>query len=381
MSEWDLIRCVGNISAAQAWLTRYAGQKPGFLCLLGFTETALIPGISTAGATPEARQYTALADAEFLYDGPTPYPQYPLPPLVVGVSPAYISRAVVAGLGLPIYLLDAGLPQPPSVPHIALGGLPARCVSTGQALPMAVVQRLFQVGWQWGQRLGRKFQGSYLIVGECVVGGTTTAQAVLTALGMPAAGKVSSSHPQCNHDQKMTLIGAGLKTAGLKQGATQKTPISPLAAIAAVGDPMQAAISGLAMAASQHSGVLLAGGTQMIAVYALMQALAHPIDGVKISTTPRWFPDNIVVGTTRWVADDSSSDLMGLAKTVGSIPILLSQLSFQAARYPQLQIYEQGFVKEGVGAGGCAIAASLYKHWPQTALIKAIEDLIDKSVN
>ncbi|MEO1400604.1 MAG: nicotinate mononucleotide-dependent phosphoribosyltransferase CobT [Cyanobacteria bacterium J06635_1] len=378
MSEWDLIRCAGDIPTAQLWLDRYTGQKPGFVCVLGFTETALVPGISAAGATPEARQYTALADAEFLHDGPTPHPQHPLPPLSVGVSPAYISRAVLAALGLPIYLFDAGLPQSPSVPHIALGGTPARCVSTGQALPMAVVQRLFQVGWQWGKQLGRKFQGSYLILGECVVGGTTTAQAILTALGIPAAGKISSSHPQCNHDQKTALI-----KAGLRQGSPQKTPVSPLAAIAAVGDPMQAAACGLAMAASQHSGVLLAGGTQMIAVYALMlalsqQSLVQTMNGDEIATLPPWIPDNIVIGTTRWVAEDLSSDLVGLSETVGSIPILISQLSFQTAHYSQLQIYEQGFVKEGVGAGGCAIAASLYKHWPQTALIKAIEDLLNR---
>ncbi|MEM8808510.1 MAG: nicotinate mononucleotide-dependent phosphoribosyltransferase CobT [Cyanobacteria bacterium P01_G01_bin.38] len=368
-----LIRCAGDSPAAQTWLDRYTGQKPAFLCVLGFTATALIPGISTAGATPEARQYTALADAEFLHDGPTPQPQYPLPPLAAGVSPAYISRAVVAGLGLPIYLLDAGLAQSPNVPHIALGGRPAHCVSTGKALPMAVVQHLFEVGWQWGEQLGRKFQGSYLILGECVVGGTTTAQAVLTALGVPAAGKVSSSHPQCNHNQKTTLIAAGLQ-----HGASPSAPMGPLAAIAAVGDPMQAAICGLAMAASQHSGVLLAGGTQMIAVYALIQALSQTMPRKDLANGPQWVPDNLVIGTTRWVAEDSSSDLVGLAKTVGSIPILISQISFQTARYPQLQIYEQGFVKEGVGAGGCAIAASLYKHWPQTALIKAIENLLDK---
>ena len=49
----------------------------------------------------------------------------------------------------------------------------------------------------------------------------------------------------------------------------------PLAVIAAVGDPMQIAVAGMAIAASQHRPVLLAGGTQMLAVHALMQALRH----------------------------------------------------------------------------------------------------------
>lgn len=56
----------------QAWLRRYRGCSPVFVCVLGFTETCLIPGISAAGLTPEDRNYTCLADAEFLYHGPQP---------------------------------------------------------------------------------------------------------------------------------------------------------------------------------------------------------------------------------------------------------------------------------------------------------------------
>jgi hypothetical protein len=35
-------------------------------------------------------------------------------------------------------------------------------------------------------------------------------------------------------------------------------------------------------------------------------------------------------------------------------------------------------VKEGVGAGGCAIAASLYHGWGQPELLQAIEDLAER---
>jgi NaMN:DMB phosphoribosyltransferase len=53
-------------------------------------------------------------------------------------------------------------------------------------------------------------------------------------------------------------------------------------------------------------------------------------------------------------------------------------LSFAASRYPQLQAYEQGYVKEGVGAGGCAIAAYLYKGWNSVQLLQAIEGLVER---
>ncbi|MEO1592039.1 MAG: TIGR00303 family protein, partial [Cyanobacteria bacterium J06632_22] len=50
-------------AVGQRWLTRYRHQRPVYVCILGFTETALIPGISAAGATPADRQFTAIADA------------------------------------------------------------------------------------------------------------------------------------------------------------------------------------------------------------------------------------------------------------------------------------------------------------------------------
>ena len=50
----------------------------------------------------------------------------------------------------------------------------------------------------------------------------------------------------------------------------------PLDWVAAIGDPMQPVVAGLALAASRHGvGVLLGGGTQMLAVQALMQAIAR----------------------------------------------------------------------------------------------------------
>ncbi len=91
--------------------------------------------------------------------------------------------------------------------------------------------------------------------------------------------------------------------------------------------------------------------------------------------------ENIIVGTTRWVAEDKTGDTVGLASMIGKIPLLATQLNFSASKYPVLQAYEQGFVKEGVGAGGCAIAAYLYQNWTNQDLLKAIENLIGFQLN
>ena len=364
-----MIKVYTALKQGEQWLDSYRGKKPVFACILGFTATGLIPGISAAGATPSQRQYTAIADGEFLINGPGPAPSYPLPPLDVGASPVLISRAVVDALAIPVSLFNAGLPTPPVVPSIDLGGIPALCVSSGQALPLGIVEHLFNQGLIWGEKLAQA--NSYLIIGECVVGGTTTALALLTALGINAKDKVNSSHRQCNHEQKWSLVQTGLALTGLTP------PLSPLLAVASVGDPMQIVAAGMAIAASRYGGVMLAGGTQMLAVYALINALNLDMQ-----------LERIIVGTTRWVVEDPTGDTLGLAQTIAShyqlkgLPMAATQLSFTNSNYKTLRAYEQGYVKEGVGAGACAIAAHLYQGWSQVELQNAIESVAaDLSLN
>ncbi len=349
-----MIKIYTQRKKAKTWLKTYRGKCPVFACVLGFTETGLIPNISAAGATPEDRKYTAIADAEFLATGANT--SFPLPPLVAGASPVLISRAVVAAQELPLFIFDAGLAITPTISAIALGGLPAKCLSTGKALAIATVLQLFVQGLVWGEKLTQS--GAYVILSECVVGGTTTALAVLTALGIAAKDKVNSSHSTCNHAQKWEIVRAGLQH--LDQSAT------PFEIVAAVGDPMQIVVAGMAIAASRHAGVLLAGGTQMLAVYALARAIAA-------DQNLTWNPDAIAIGTTRWVAEDPTSKTVDLALEVRDVPLLATQLSFAKSKFPQLQAYEKGFVKEGVGAGGAAIAAHLYQNWTQEKLLSAIE--------
>ncbi|BBD66678.1 nicotinate-nucleotide-dimethylbenzimidazole phosphoribosyltransferase [Nostoc commune NIES-4072] len=391
------IRIYTQKEQGEEWLRRYRGCLPVFACVLGFTETGLIPGISAAGRTPEDRKYTACADAEFLYYGPEHKAKYPLPPLAAGASPVLISRAVFESLKIPVHLFNAGLPQPPAVPVIDLGGTPARCLSSGAAMEITTVHHLFKQGLLWGERLAADNQHKYVILGECVVGGTTTAQAILTGLGIDAAGKVNSSHPICNHAQKWALVQAGLEKmrgsreqgaggAGgenyfiLSSSSPSSSPVNPLQLVAAVGDPMQVVVAGMAIAASRSCGVMLAGGTQMLAVYALISAIAQ-------TYALSWQPEEVVVGTTRWVAEDPTGATVDLALSLEKAsltqsgrtpPLLATHLSFADSRYTQLRAYEQGFVKEGMGAGAACIAAHLSQDWQQHQLLAAIEAQLER---
>jgi len=359
----SMIQIYTQREQGQTWLDRFRGQPVLFACGLGFTETALIPNISAAGATPESRQYTAIADAECLCHGWRGNALYPLPPLTVGASPAILSRAILQAYDIPFYLFNTGLaiaPDVQAVTAIDIGGMPAKCVATGKALGLATVKTIFEQGLHWGKTLAAQESQRLFVLGECVVAGTTTALAVLTGLGYDARGKVNSSYVQCNHDLKWRIVQRGLAQANLLPRA------DPFAVVAAVGDPMQIFVAGMAIAASQTNGILLAGGTQMLAVYALLKAITamHNLD---------YNPENIVVGTTRWVAEDKTGDTVGLAQLIGDVPLLATQLSFADSKYSQLQSYEQGYVKEGVGAGGLAIAAHLAYGATQTELLSAIE--------
>ncbi len=346
----DEVKVYTQQKQSERWLARYRNQIPVFACIVGFTDTALVEGISTAGATPTSRRFTALADAEFLINGVQPQPTFALPSLDVGISPVFITRAVVERFALPTYVFNAGLNRSLCVANIDLNGQPAQCVSTGKALPIKVVKHLYEQGLKWGEKLAQEVtKDSYLVLSECVVGGTTTALAVLTALGISARDKVNSSHPVCNHHQKWQLVAQGLKQAGINQ--KEKT-IDPFAIIAAVGDPMQIVVAGMAISASKKVGVMLAGGTQMLAVFALIKALK-----TKYNLSINY--DNIIVATTRWVAEDQTGDTVTLANLIGDVGLCATQLNFTRSQYMSLQKYEEGFVKEGVGAGGSAVTAHL----------------------
>ena len=349
------------------------------LLLLAATDTAAVPGISAAGASPQARLGTAAADAELLLLGPGGRRCHALPPLPAGVSPALISHVVLSQLGLleRTQVLDLGCAIAAAVPHLRLPGLesagPARCLSSGQALAPARVAALVQRGSAWGRRWD---PAEPLLLAECVPGGTTTALAVLEGLGVAASGLVSGSLRQPAHGLKSALVAKGLAAAGFETAelAAVADPLAfadPLNVLAALGDPMQAFAAGLVGAAALRGApVLLAGGSQMAAVLALALALAEP--GQRPALAER-----LVVATTAWVAEEAGSNLALLLERIGARWQVRPRLEVAALRFhgcssAALRDYERGYVKEGVGAGGLALLWQLAGRQP-AALAEACD--------
>ncbi len=347
----------------KAYLDRLRGLRPRFVCVIASTETALIPGISAAGASPDLIPYTAAADAELIVHGAARciagVPSNPLGP----PGPALITRAALELAGIEALVVDAGCRVRPDAPTIVLGEAPGGVLGDDEVV--VDPHRLFARGHALGRELAR--DTDYVVVGESVPGGTTTALALLRALGIRADGRVSSSMAANAHDLKSAVAAKAL--ARLHANAASRDPIG---AIRIVGDPMQPVAAGIAAGVmAEGLPVLLAGGTQMIAVAALLGRL------VALGTCPD-FQGSLAVGTTRWVAEDPTADAPGLMREVGEEPLLASGLSFAASPHPGLRRYEEYLVKEGVGAGGAAIAAALAADVTTDRLQRAVETLYER---
>ena len=106
---------------------------------------------------------------------------------------------------------------------------------------------------------------------------------------------------------------------------------------AEIGDPMQIAVAAYAAALPEDVKITLAGGTQMMAVAAILRDMG--------------FTRDILVATTKYVHIDPTSCLEEYAEKIG-VRWYAAPLDFTYSRFPGLADYEKGFIKEGVGAGG-----------------------------
>jgi uncharacterized protein (TIGR00303 family) len=327
-----------NEFKAEAFLDELRGKKPLFICTIATTETAKIPGLSAAGKYPEFTDYTPPADAELLLLGKCKcIAGVPVTPEGIP-TPALITMSALRLADIPVLVASGGLKVKPYIPLLDLGGTSGKDIRTGNAVEN--VEEVIQRATLAGENLAET--ADYLVIGESIPGGTTTALGVLSAMGVNAEGKVSSSMPDNPHGLKAETVKAGLAASGESFGSLAKNPVK---AISCVGDPMMPAFAGLVIGAAAEVPVLMAGGTQMGAVLAVVKALN---------------PDvlcNLAIGTTRWVISDRSSDLKGIVAQIADVPILAADIDFGASRFEGLRAYEQGIVKEGVGAGGAAVAA------------------------
>jgi uncharacterized protein (TIGR00303 family) len=337
MKVFDVLLAQNDFKG-EDFIKELEGKTPLFVCTIATTETAKVQGISAAGENREFTDYTPPADAELLLLGKCKCINgVPVTPDGIP-TPALITMSALRLANIPVLVANGGLKVKPQIPFLDLGGSPGKDIRTGNAVDN--VEEVIQRATLAGEHLAKT--ADYLVIGESVPGGTTTALGVLSAMGVTAEGKVSSSMPENPHGLKNETVRAALAASGESFGSLAKNPVQ---AISCLGDPMMPAFAGLAIGAAAQVPVLMAGGTQMTAVLAVINALN---------------PDvlcNVAIGTTRWVVNDSSSDICGIIAQIADVPVLAADIDFSPSRFSGLQAYEKGVVKEGVGAGGATIAA------------------------
>lgn len=300
---------------------------------IGTTNTATIDGITAAGATPTLAHHTPSADAELLtYGTLIRAPTLPVSPTGCP-TPALITRAVRTAHHFPLTTLDAGLTTPTAAPTVDLDAPPGNDIRDPEAVPTAHAIHAT------ARNLAQRFPDDHLILAESIPAGTTTALGVLRALGEPFS--VSSSLPDNPIARKHRVVDAGLTASDLAPGDAANDPMT---AIRTMGDPVLAALTGIAHGAiDTDTSVTLAGGTQMLAVAA---ALRHTsIDApLHLATTP-------------FVAEDPTADLHTAAAAL-DIDVTITDPGFTDTTHPAMAPYTKGEAKEGVGMGGALYLAT-----------------------
>jgi len=329
----------GNVTVANDILSRIWGKRGAFTCTVGNTMTSTIPGVSDAGDTPDLTLFTPAADAEMLVLGKTVcMTGIPINPGGIP-TPATLTMAALQLSGMPLYIVNGGTKIRPNLPCFEVGGTYGESILTGKAVKN--VRGCFEMGKILGEMLSKTYD--FIVVSESCAGGTTTALAVLMAMGVIRENLVSSSSPNNPKELKTRIVNDSLKAAGIKIGDLAK---DPLKAIECVGDPMMPANVGMIIGAAKRVPVIIGGGTQMAAVIAAAVALDPSIVG------------NIIQGTTRWLVNDPNSDIRKMMSSVHpDVPIVHVNMDYSDSPYEGLQAYEWGYIKEGVGCGGSSVAA------------------------
>ena len=345
MENFELI---GNIEQAQNFLETIKSGKSLFAFVISYTETCEIPGITFAGADKNSIQFTPPADAEYLHYGYCKtIDKIPMTP-DGKPTPGLLTKTALESSSIPHLTINAGSKISPQLPFIETGLPFGKNISIEDAMTDSEVSQAVD----FGRILGRSLASltDCLVIGESIPGGTTTALAVLRALGFDA--KVSSSIPENPIELKNQIVESALKRIDSDH---------PYSIVAKVGDPMIPFVAGMLSSASEVSKVMLAGGTQMAAVLAFASKIGFN-------------EANTIIGTTSYITNDEDANFKELVQKIANIPIISVDPDLKNSRHSGLRAFSEGFAKEGVGAGGCIISSMIKTGNDSEKFLKMVEE-------
>ena len=336
------------------------GKSATFMLALSTTKTCEIEGITQAGI-PGLIYLTPTLDCEYVCSGEVRCLE-DIAQTPKGVpTPALMTRAVhlLKPFGN-IEILDLGMQVKPKLEYfecVEFGLKPSGAIDEGAGIDALA---LFEKGVEFGKDYQCK--DDYIILGESVPGGTTTAYATAKALGYECDGKFASSFKDMPDSVKKRTIEKALSNIEGKTDLFEK--------VGGVCDNMLIFNAGFLLGLSySKTKIVLAGGTQMAAVLLLANSIVNYMGG-KLDS------GNIALCTTKWVAEDETSDIKSLLEMVDfPVNAYYPDFDFSASAHPALKLYDQGEAKEGVGAGG-ALVYGLLNGVDKNAIIQKVESFL-----
>ncbi|MCK5854559.1 MAG: TIGR00303 family protein [Sulfurovaceae bacterium] len=351
---------IKTITGTSDFIESLRGKKATFMLSLSNTKTANIEGITQAGI-PGMIHLTPSLDSEFVCTGEVRSLDN-IAETPKGVpTPALISRAVhlLSPYGR-IELLDLGLEVKPKLSYFKVHSFdinPSESIAKGAEID---AQGIFQKGVEFGQSYTCKDE--YIILGESVPSGTTTATATALGLGYKVEKCFSSSFKEVPNNIRENTLKLALSNVDNKNDI--------FATLGKVSDNMLIFNAGLILGLNNRTPLVLAGGTQMACVLLIVNKMLQLMGGT-IETS------NLALCTTKWVAEDKNSDiktLLNLPKF--SINAYYSDFDFSLTQHPALKLYDEGEAKEGVGAGG-ALMYGFLNGISKKSITREVESFLD----
>ena len=350
---------IKNITGNRDFIESLRGKKATFILALSNTKTANITGITQAGI-PGKIFLTPTLDAEFLTTGEVRSLE-DIATTPKGVpTPALITRAVhLLHPFSNIELLNLGVDKIPNIEYFKIHNFdinPSDSIKGGANIE---AQALFQKGIEFGQNYECKDE--YIILGESVPSGTTTAKATALALGYECKESFSSSFKDVPNNIREITIQDALKNI---------PPHSDIFSILGnVSDNMIIFNAGFILGLNNKIPLILAGGTQMACVLLVVNKILEVMQG-DIKTS------NLALATTSWIANDTNSDIKALLEMC-NFPInsYFSEFDFKESSHPALKLYDEGEAKEGVGAGG-ALVYGFLKGLDKSTITQKVESFL-----
>jgi uncharacterized protein (TIGR00303 family) len=350
---------IKTILGKNDFIENLRGKTATYLLAMSNTDTANIEGITQAGI-PGQIYLTPTLDSEFLCTGEVRSLE-DIAKTPKGVpTPALITRAVhLLHPFKNIELLDLGIEVKPKLEYFKLHELdinPSKSIDKGANIEAL---EIFQKGLAFAQSY--ELKDDYLILGESVPSGTTTATATALALGYDCKDMFSSSFKEVPNNIRNQTINNALKN--IDENDDIFTILSKVA------DNMLVFCAGVVLGFNNSKKLILAGGTQMACVLLIVNSILKTMQGT-LETS------NLALCTTKWVNDDKNSDIKALIEMSElKVNAYYADFDFALSTHPALKLYDNGEAKEGVGAGA-ALAFGFLNGLDKKTITEKIESFL-----